>query len=89
MKSLLNLFGAAILVAMTASCTDASIAKLESIGSPHHIQIYQFGQKIVDMHSTGKVKRENTLIYFEDRSTRQYVEIELDHSSTAVISVED
>lgn len=55
MKTLLIAALLASAVAVTAGCSDTTLAHFESIGDSAHISCYSGGKLVYDGHSTGKV----------------------------------
>lgn len=72
---------------MSAGCTDTTQASWSAYGKPHEITVYQLDTVIYHGYSTGKVQQSDHSIQFEDKDTREYVDISLGMSSTVVSKV--
>lgn len=71
----------------TVGCTDTSQASWSAYGKPHEITVYQRDTIIYHGTSTGKVSQNEHSIQFEDKVTREYVDISLGQSATVVTKV--
>lgn len=81
---------AAIVVAMgilATGCTDTTQASWSAYGKPHEITVYQLDTVIYHGYSTGKVRQSDHSIQFEDKETREYVDISLGMSSSVITKV--
>lgn len=74
-----------------AGCTDAERSKIAAYGAPHEVQCWNYHQEIYHGVSTGRIGHDKNgssdTISFEDKESRQLVEIMLGQSSTCVIKV--
>jgi len=66
----------AAVLALTA-CTDAQRAKITSVGSAHHVQLYSGGKLIGEWDSTGAVTNEEHSdgFVFVDAKTHKNIEV--------------
>lgn len=81
---------AAVIVAMgimSTGCTDTTQASWSAYGKPHEITVYQLDAIIYHGFSTGKVAQNEHSIQFEDKETREYVDISLGMSSSVITKV--
>lgn len=81
----------AVICLLVAGCTDAARSKIAAYGAPHEIQCWNYHQEIYHGFSTGRISHDKNgssdTISFEDKDSRQLVEIMLGQSSTCVIKV--
>lgn len=77
----------AVGIAAVAGCTDTTQASFSAYGKPHEITVYQRDSVIYHGWSTGKVQQDQHSIQFEDKETREYVDISLGMSATVVTKV--
>ena len=58
-------------------CTDAYISQVQSIGSPHRVELWSGGQMVREWTSTGKVLSETNSdgYYFCDKETGKLVRV--------------
>lgn len=72
---------------LLSGCTDTTQASWSAFGKPHEITVYQRDIIIYHGFSTGKVSQDHHSIQFEDKKTREYVDISLGQSATVITKV--
>lgn len=87
-----TLFLGGILAALLLSgCTDAERSRFGAYGSPHYVTCWNYHEQIYQGVSTGRVSHDKNgasdTISFEDKDTKELIEIMLGQSSTCVIKV--
>ncbi len=70
-----------------SACTDTTMAGYSAYGKPHEITVYQMDKVIYHGFSTGKVKQSEHQIQFEDKETREFVDISLGMSASVITKV--
>ncbi|QAX92318.1 hypothetical protein HWC07_gp066 [Pantoea phage vB_PagM_LIET2] len=73
--------------ALSVGCTDTTMAGYSAYGKPHEITVYQMDKIIYHGFSTGKVKQSEHQIQFEDKETREFVDISLGMSASVITKV--
>ncbi len=73
----LKLITVAVIGIFTASCTDATRAKIGGYGDEHQVELYSGGKKVREWTASGKVESEETSdgYFFNDKETGLLVEV--------------
>jgi len=72
-----KILGLVVLAALIGGCSNATMAKVESMGSRHHVQLYSGGKLIGEWTSTGAISNEENSdgFYFQDENTGKLIRV--------------